>query len=220
MGYSHIPVIIPLSEGEYSTHSTGPAWHANTASHVPRLRDHTLAVQSSLPVIMVSPVILIDLLVDKWFMSESHMNVHRVENATKKLPYPLCMPLKLEHLLAGANIPDMCRAGEYKLLRTNSNPNHINLKDWSIQNPVRLKGYIHISSSSRQNPSGIIIFHTENSTLATTHGNNTSISPDIPHLHSTIMGCNKDTFSWEHPDRTNLYRYWTKHASELLRRQC
>lgn len=61
MRYSHIPVIIPLSEGEYSTQSMGPAWHANTASHVPRLRDHTLAVQSSLPVIMVSPVILIDL---------------------------------------------------------------------------------------------------------------------------------------------------------------
>lgn len=61
MRYSHIPVIIPLSEGEYSTQSIGPAWHANTASHVPRLRDHTLAVQSSLPVIMVSPVILIDL---------------------------------------------------------------------------------------------------------------------------------------------------------------
>lgn len=53
--------MIPLSEGEYSTQSIGPAWHANTASHVPRVRDHTLAVQSSLPVIMVSPVILIDL---------------------------------------------------------------------------------------------------------------------------------------------------------------
>jgi hypothetical protein len=57
----HIPVIIPLSEGEYSTQSMGPAWHANTASHVPLVRDHTLAVQSSLPVIIVSPVILIDL---------------------------------------------------------------------------------------------------------------------------------------------------------------
>lgn len=57
----HIPVMIPLSEGEYSTQSIGPAWHANTASHVPRVRDHTLAVQSSLPVIIVSPVILIDL---------------------------------------------------------------------------------------------------------------------------------------------------------------
>jgi hypothetical protein len=129
------------------------------------------------------------------------------------------MPLKLEHLLAGTNIPDMCRSGEHKLLRTYSNATHINSKDWSIQNPVRLKEYIHISSSSCQDSSGIIIFHTENSTLAATHGSNTSISPDIPHLHTTIMGCSKDTFSWEHPDRTNLYRYWTKHASELLRRE-
>jgi hypothetical protein len=69
MKNSRIPVIIPLSEGEYSTQSMGPAWHANTASHVPRLRVHTLAVQSSLPVIMVSPVILIDL--EKGFMLES-----------------------------------------------------------------------------------------------------------------------------------------------------
>jgi hypothetical protein len=57
----HIPVIIPLSEGEYSTQSMGLSWYVNTASHVPLVRDHTLAVQSSLPVIIVSPVILIDL---------------------------------------------------------------------------------------------------------------------------------------------------------------
>jgi hypothetical protein len=69
MKYICIPVIIPLSEGEYSTQSMGPAWHANTASHVPRLRDQVLAVQSSLPVIMVSPVILIDL--QKGFILES-----------------------------------------------------------------------------------------------------------------------------------------------------
>lgn len=58
-----------------------------------------------------------------------HDCTQRLENATQKLPYPLCMPLKLEHLLAGTNIPDMRRSGEHKLLRTNSNPTHINLKD-------------------------------------------------------------------------------------------
>jgi hypothetical protein len=57
----YLPVIIPLSDMEYSTHNIGPAWQARTASHVPRETDHTLAVQSSLPVISVSPTILIDL---------------------------------------------------------------------------------------------------------------------------------------------------------------
>lgn len=55
------PVIIPLSSVEYSTLNIGPAWHARTASHVPRETDHNLAVQSSLPVTIVSPTILIDL---------------------------------------------------------------------------------------------------------------------------------------------------------------
>lgn len=61
MGDKVQPVIIPLSIGEYSTHNIGPAWHARTASQVPRETDHILAVQSSLPVIKVSPTILIDL---------------------------------------------------------------------------------------------------------------------------------------------------------------
>lgn len=64
------------------------------------------------------------------------MTVHKeVEKYTEKLPYPLCMPLKLEHLLAGTNIPDMRHSGEHKLLRINSNPTQIS-KDLSIQNPV------------------------------------------------------------------------------------
>jgi hypothetical protein len=50
-----------LSEGEYSTLIMGPAWQANTASQDPLLRDQTLAVQSSLPVRIVSPDILKDL---------------------------------------------------------------------------------------------------------------------------------------------------------------
>lgn len=57
----HWPVIIPLSRVEYSTACTGPAWHAKTASHDPLEIDHTLAVQSSLPVIKVSSTIRIDL---------------------------------------------------------------------------------------------------------------------------------------------------------------
>ena len=61
MGDEVQPVIIPLSNGEYSTHNIGPAWHAKTASQVPRETDHVLAVQSSLPVIKVSSTILIDL---------------------------------------------------------------------------------------------------------------------------------------------------------------
>jgi hypothetical protein len=31
-----------------------------------------------------------------------------LNSSTNSLPYPLCMPLKLEHLLTGTNIPDMC----------------------------------------------------------------------------------------------------------------
>lgn len=55
------PVITPLSGVEYSTHKIGPAWHAKTASHVPREMDHILAVQSSLRVTTVFPPIFIDL---------------------------------------------------------------------------------------------------------------------------------------------------------------
>ena len=58
---SYKPVITPRSDFEYSTQRTGPAWQANTASQVPLEMDHIRAVQSSLPVITVSPTILIDL---------------------------------------------------------------------------------------------------------------------------------------------------------------
>jgi hypothetical protein len=40
---------------------------------------------------------------------------------SKTLPYPLCMPLKLEHLFAGTDIPDMCHPGRNKFSRIRCN---------------------------------------------------------------------------------------------------
>jgi hypothetical protein len=56
-----VPVMIPESAAQNSTLVTAPAWLASTASHDPREADHTRAVQSSLPVTMMSPTIRNDL---------------------------------------------------------------------------------------------------------------------------------------------------------------
>lgn len=109
--WRYIPVIIPLSNEEYSTHNIGPAWHARTASHVPRETDHILAVQSSLPVITVSPTILSDL----HFYIESNICLHFVNTKYKRsrniilvnlihcvCPESLCICLlaRMSHMLA------------------------------------------------------------------------------------------------------------------------
>lgn len=104
------PVIIPLSAEEYSTHRIGPAWQASTASHCPLETDQIRAVQSSLPVITVSPTILIDL-----FELQVSLIIIEAQHKRKKIitlnliwPYPFCMSHKLVHLPPSTNIPNVC----------------------------------------------------------------------------------------------------------------
>lgn len=122
------------------------------------------------------------------------------------------MPLKLEHLLAGTDIPDMCHPGRNKLSEINCNP----VAQLKFKRQIEVKRNIHISSSSCQNSSGVIIFHTENSILTTTHSSNACICPDIPHLYSTVMWCCKYTLSWEHTNRANLFYVVTWRCSVVI----